>query len=156
MACCRLLDDAAVNKMVHWNFPLPMTPMVKLGMLLNGHQLRGAFGEWNRADYPVLDQVCPASQGLHMNTYSICTPCCSVPASHCVYVSHSISYSHCLLLGTPHTVSFFRCLTQFVRLLCTRLTWTTSSAIYLSCLRRPRNNTESGDVQFPKARSRRY
>jgi len=53
----RLLDDAAVGKMVHWNFPLPMTPKVKLGMLLNCHQLRGAFGEWNRADYPVLDQA---------------------------------------------------------------------------------------------------
>ena len=73
-----------------------------------------------------------------------------------VSVSHSISYSHCLLLGAPHTVSYFLCLVCFVRLLCTRLTWTATSVIYLSCLQRLRNNTESGDVRFPKARSRRY
>ena len=48
------------NNVGSQNFPLPMTPKVKLGMLLNCHQLRGAFGEWNRADYPVLDQACPA------------------------------------------------------------------------------------------------
>merc|ERR1711974_44322 len=53
----RLLDDPAVRKMVHWNFPLPMTPMVKLGMILNCKQFRGVFGKWNQHDYPVLDQA---------------------------------------------------------------------------------------------------
>jgi len=51
----RLLDDPNVKGMVHWNFP-PPTVWTHLGFVLNHQKLGGMLGQWNTADYPLVDQ----------------------------------------------------------------------------------------------------
>jgi hypothetical protein len=62
----RLLNDPKIKKMVHWNFP-ELTKTAMLGLVLNNQHLHGRLGEWNKQDYPVLDQV----RG------SVCSTACS-------------------------------------------------------------------------------
>lgn len=62
----RLLNDPKIKKMVHWNFP-ELTKTAMLGFVLNNQHLHGRLGEWNKQDYPVLDQV----RG------SVCSTACS-------------------------------------------------------------------------------
>jgi len=51
----RLLKDPKVKKMVHWNFPEDRT-RIMMGLVLNNQYLRGMLGEWNKQDFPLLDQ----------------------------------------------------------------------------------------------------
>lgn len=51
----KLLNDPKVEKMVHWNFP-QIAKTTMLGFVLNTKLLGHVFGEWNKQDFPVLDQ----------------------------------------------------------------------------------------------------